>query len=730
MTFDQKLKRIVKQDNLYIDSTTRSPLLDHNELASEVHNGHHFSTPAPKDSNGEDVSLALQHCSVYPYSPIMTSRPCTPPPRAPTTSHIMSPIEDIWNTGNTIQLPSLSPKKKRARMTDSCSSPNSVQSQDSDSDLFMSVPYPETEIEYFDCEDGANWDDRPIDDIPDPELEGSKDSIEEDDTTQSTLETTAEKKQFSFPPTLEDAKRALKDLTNLLLPRRKKDNGLDLKKCELNRTTKERLEHVRSFLHLYIERENSTPGKAGNWAKAADDARKAAVKKPRYTRLLKEWARDFICDSQELPRVNHGGGIKSLLDDEDIAQDIKVHLQSVGKYIKAEDIVQFCGTPEMLERMGRTNSISLATARRWLIKMDYRWTKTPKGQYVDGHERDDVVQYRQQVFLPQMAEYMSRMRRWLDENGWNIPPEVTRALVIWHHDESTFFANDRRHNCWVPPGTTAKPYAKGEGASLMIAHFVSADYGWLQSPDGSESACVLFRAGKNREGYFTNDDILSQFRTAVQIVKKYFSGDDHIFVYDNATTHLKRDAGALSASKMTKGPSENFFFEVNATNEDGKPIYSRDGTILKEKRRMENATFNGVEQPLYFPDNHPTRPGQFKGMAQILMERGYNVSQKKAQCAPKFSDCPKGSINCCCRRILYNEPDFAAVESRLEAAAKKHSFKILFLPKFHCELNFIEQCWGYAKARYRLKPPSSKEEDLERNLLEAVHSVPIITMRR
>lgn len=80
--------------------------------------------------------------------------------------------------------------------------------------------------------------------------------------------------------------------------------------------------------------------------------------------------------------------------------------------------------------------------------------------------------------------------------------------------------------------------------------------------------------------------------------------------------------------------------------------------------------------------------------------------------------------------MLYNEPDFVAVKSRLEAAAKKHSFKILFLPKFHCELNFIEQCWGYAKARYRLKPPSPKEEDLERNLLEAVHSVPIITMRR
>lgn len=585
------------------------------------------------------------------------------------------------------------------------------------------------DVEYFDDGDGPNWDERPIDDIPDPEGE-DLDTKEDNSNATSETKATGKRKQFSFPPTQEDAEQAFKDLTNLLFPRRTKSRGLNLKKCELDRNTKERLEHVHSFLHLYVKRENSAPEKAGNWTRAAEDAAKAAVRKPHYARLLKEWARDFICDSQELPRVNHGGGIKSLIDDEDIVQDIKIHLQSIGKHIKADDIVQFCGTAEMLERLDRTNSISLTTARRWLIKMGYRWTKTLKGQYVDGHERDDVVQYRQQVFLPQMAEYMPRMRHWLNESGWDIPPEVTRAVVVWHHDESTFFANDRRYNCWVPPDATAKPHAKGEGASLMIAHFVSADYGWLQSPDGSESAGVLFRAGKNREGYFTNDDILSQFETAVQLVKKYFPDDDHVFVYDNATTHLKRDADALSASKMTKGPSENFFVEVNATNESGKSICSPDGKIVKEKHRMGNATFNGVEQPLYFPDDHPTHPGQFKGMAQILTERGYDISQKKAQCAQKFSDCPKGSIDCCCRRMLYNEPDFVAVESRLEAAAKKHSFKILFLPKFHCELNFIEQCWGYAKARYRLKPPSPKEEDLERNLLEAVHSVPIITMRR
>ena len=46
----------------------------------------------------------------------------------------------------------------------------------------------------------------------------------------------------------------------------------------------------------------------------------------------------------------------------------------------------------------------------------------------------------------------------------------------------------------------------------MVADFVSADYGWLQSPNGKEHMHVLFKAGKAQDGYFTNDDIVAQTR--------------------------------------------------------------------------------------------------------------------------------------------------------------------------------------------------------------------------
>ncbi|KAJ8589880.1 hypothetical protein M405DRAFT_737872, partial [Rhizopogon salebrosus TDB-379] len=85
---------------------------------------------------------------------------------------------------------------------------------------------------------------------------------------------------------------------------------------------------------------------------------------------------------------------------------------------------------------------------------------------------------------------------------------------------------------------------------------------------------------------------------------------------------------------------------------------------------------------------------------------------------------------CCCRHMLYNEADFMNVKSVLELACDTRGISVLFLPKFHCELNFIEQCWGHAKRLYRQKPPLSSEEDLEKNLVGTLASVTVEQMRK
>ncbi|KAF8548685.1 hypothetical protein OG21DRAFT_1393756, partial [Imleria badia] len=137
----------------------------------------------------------------------------------------------------------------------------------------------------------------------------------------------------------------------------------------------------------------------------------------------------------------------------------------------------------------------------------------------------------------------------------------------------------------------------------MVANFVSTDYGWLCSPDGKESAHVLFRAGKSRDGYFTNGEILEHAAKAMAILEKHYPHEDHVFVFDNATTHLKHADGALSARSMPKSCKE-WGVDVLAKDAAEKPVYGSNGKPLMRKVHMTDGLFNGAQQEFYWPDGH------------------------------------------------------------------------------------------------------------------------------
>jgi hypothetical protein len=74
--------------------------------------------------------------------------------------------------------------------------------------------------------------------------------------------------------------------------------------------------------------------------------------------------------------------------------------------------MDFLDQPDIKEKYGIEKLISHKTACRYLNSLGYQYKATPKGQYADGHERDDIVYYRENIFLPQWRCIQEWMATW------------------------------------------------------------------------------------------------------------------------------------------------------------------------------------------------------------------------------------------------------------------------------------------------------------------------------
>ena len=180
---------------------------------------------------------------------------------------------------------------------------------------------------------------------------------------------------------------------------------------------------------------------------------------------------------------------------------------------------------------GFPRKVSCETARKWLHELGFSIIDAKKGTYVDGHERDDVVEYRAQ-FLRRMVGlgFLNRENAPTPEAKLALPEdlETPRAAVlaktiVLFHDESTFQANDFKRTQW---GTKDDHMLvpKSKGAGIMVSDFISEQDGYLKLTDeeftrGKEKYPRLkqygrrsIEYGENRDGYWTSERAADRLR--------------------------------------------------------------------------------------------------------------------------------------------------------------------------------------------------------------------------
>lgn len=257
-------------------------------------------------------------------------------------------------------------------------------------------------------------------------------------------------------------------------------------------------------------------------------------------RLVRRWVRKWVT-SRELPVSSRGshGKVYSLLDDPAVRAELRSFLRSnkwsidpekLAEFVKAKSIptaaekyVRHLVDEEMprglknymeLELFPRVQyhkvgkGITLETARQFLHKEGFQFTEHKKSLYYDGHERPDVVEYRQNVFLPAMEQYRHRLVEYTVgsvEKEVEKQPANTRQLVLVAHDEMTVQQNDGKKKSWVLDGEYPLK-KKGVGRGIHVSGVICATKGYLHDAEQT------MEYGKNYEGYWTGELFVKQVR--------------------------------------------------------------------------------------------------------------------------------------------------------------------------------------------------------------------------
>ena len=386
------------------------------------------------------------------------------------------------------------------------------------------------------------------------------------------------------------------------------------------------------------------------------------------------------------------------------------------------------------------DKVSARTSRKWLtVDLGFRRHNRKKGIYFDGHDREDVQNYLHGVYIPAMNAIATRRRGYCgDEMEVEIMPEdsVQAEVVVFFHDECIFYTNDAETFYYAKDGDQ-ELRSKSLGRCIHVSDFISEHCGFLDlakvfTPEQLDAlrlagnlpvdlkSRAIIHPGKNNDGWWDHEQLLVQIDHFLDLFQLAFPGKVAMLIFDCSANHEAFAKDALVVSRMNVFPG-------------GKQSIMRDTCYVHATQRNLPADQQDiVNQSMVYPQDHEHFPGQAKGMAAVAAERGLLPAVRPPQkCLACKSPVPVSAEvkECCLYRILSLEHDFATEMSALQKLVQGRGHMILFLPKFHCELNPIECAWGDSKAKCR-KECDCSWASLKVRVPTTLDEIPIARIRR
>ncbi|CAG8536262.1 15820_t:CDS:2 [Cetraspora pellucida] len=364
-------------------------------------------------------------------------------------------------------------------------------------------------------------------------------------------------------------------------------------------------------------------------------------------KCIQIWRNYFIKTEELLPyHQSKHTKLESLINDEDFSEDcIEWLRQQKPEVCTPSNLKAYIENTLFSKLIGhiKEDTISEKTCRNYMYSWGFKYNERRKGIFFDGHERPDVLVYRNK-WLKKMFMYKKNMKDFVGENILR-PKHLGRSKMV-----SAFLCPCHELLCLTDQQLYENPYIKDK--ETFVIHSVQID------------------------GYWKAEHMLEQLVSKViPVFEILHSGCIGMFCFDQFTNHNAMAEDALIAKKM------------NLSSGEKQPMM-QNGWFIDE-------TGKKCVQPMVFPNDYQKEAlrGKQKCLRQVLEERKLWSAEKVLlvceKCSRKCTDNGPEKLDCCAQRIMSLQHDFLEQWSLLEEAVinARHIFECY--PKFHCELNLV-----------------------------------------